>query len=134
MPAFERKDGLPFFGDGLGIGTNVGAMLYSGKQQFLGGEGEWGRIIVEIGAFFGLTVIFVRVSFVFQMAKNAYFKLAKGDLLPWLLLSFGFITVSQGLWAQPTSLGFSTVIGGLMLASLNDQKKDQVKPSLKVVN
>ncbi len=40
-----------------------------------------------------------------------------GDLLPWILASFGIMNVAQGNWAQPTALGFSTLIAGLMLSS-----------------
>jgi hypothetical protein len=51
-----------------------------------------------------------------------------GDLLPWILASFGLMNLAQGGWAQPTSLGFGTLIAGLMVAALrapvpNDEQK-----------
>jgi hypothetical protein len=108
----------PFFGFGLGMGTNVGAMLLTGKQVFLIAEGEWGRLIGEMGPLLGLSVIIIRVSLTAKIAWAAYRKMIKGDLLPWILASFGLMNLAQGGWAQPTSLGFGTLIGGLMLASL----------------
>jgi hypothetical protein len=36
-----------------------------------------------------------------------------------MLMSFGFLQMLNGGTAQPTALGFVTVTGGLVLASLN---------------
>ena len=123
------------FGYGLGMGTNVGSMLLSGKTTFLISEGEWGRIIGELGAVFGLVIIFTRISFAFKLAFTSYQWLAKGDILPWMLLSFGLMLQAQGGWAQPTSLGFCTLMGGLLLASFRHpaQKKDSVKKPISKV-
>ncbi|GAC1426326.1 MAG: hypothetical protein NVSMB7_02780 [Chitinophagaceae bacterium] len=116
--ALAQSSDKPFFGYGLGMGTNVGAMLLTGKQVFLIAEGEWGRLIGEMGPLLGLTVILIRVSLTIRIAFAAYRKMITGDLLPWILASFGLMNLAQGGWAQPTSLGFGTLIGGLMLASL----------------
>ncbi|AKD03983.1 membrane protein [Pontibacter korlensis] len=113
---------LPFFGHGLGMGTNVGSMLLTGDLTYLISEGEWGRLIGELGALMGLAVIFLRLALCVNIVWASYHKLMLGDLLPWMLLSFGLLVVPQGQWAQPTSLGFSTLIGGLMLASLRVPK------------
>lgn len=108
----------PFFGYGVGLGTNAASKLLTGEVTFLLAEGEWGRIIGEMGILIGLAVIFLRIGLVIKIAGASYREILQNDLLPWLLLSFGFLTVLQGQWAQPTSLGFSTLIGGLMIASL----------------
>lgn len=114
----------PFFGYGLGMGTNAGAMLLAGsKDVFLISEGEWGRLIGELGPVMGLTMILVRLGLTVEMGFASYQKLAAGDLLPWLLLSFGVMVIPQVQWAQPTALGFSTLIGGLLLASLRTGEK-----------
>ncbi|WP_299291103.1 hypothetical protein [uncultured Mucilaginibacter sp.] len=111
----------PFFGYGIGMGTNVGGQLLGGGsgKLYLIAEGEWERTIGEIGYLFGLTVIFIRLGFTLKLFIGSYKRLAAGDLLPWLLLSYAILEVSQGNWAQPTSLGFSVFDGGLVLASLN---------------
>lgn len=115
----------PFFGLGSGLGTNVGSQLLTGKQAFLISEGEWGRIVGELGTLMGLTVILLRVVFTAKVFLASYRRLAIGDLLPWILISFGLLTIPQAQWAQPTGLGFSTLIGGLMLASLHINNKKQ---------
>ncbi|WP_411826044.1 hypothetical protein [Luteolibacter sp. AS25] len=108
----------PFFGMGQGMGTNVGAMFLSGEKQFLVAEGEWGRVVGELGPILGISLIVCRVVLTAEITVGCYRKLVEGDLLPWLLLSFGFLSVSQGGWSQPSSLGFCTMIGGLLMATL----------------
>ena len=113
----------PFFGAGVGMGTNVGAMLLAGGKMFLIDEEEWGRIVGELGPILGLTIIFLRV----QLAASIFFKsfsaMKKGLLLPWLLSSTGILMIAQGGWAQPTSLGFCVITTGLILASLKDSRE-----------
>jgi hypothetical protein len=116
--ALTTSGELPFFGYGLGLGTNVGSMLLTGNRVFLVAEGEWGRIIGEMGALLGISLVILRLRLTAVIGVACYKKLAQGDMLPWLLLSFGFLYLAQGGWSQPTSLGFSTLIGGLLIASL----------------
>jgi len=108
----------PFFGYGIGMGTNVGSMLLTGGRTFLISEEEWGRVIGEMGAILGLSIIFLRLSLCFKLLIEAYKKMVQDDLLPWMLFSFTILVVPQGQWAQPTNLGFSVVSGGLVLAAM----------------
>jgi hypothetical protein len=124
--AFSQAADQPYFGYGIGMGTNVGSMLLSGSKTFLIAEDEWSRLTGEMGALLGVFVIFIRIGLTIKIAIASYNKLAKDDFLPWLLLSYGALTLSQGGWAQPTYLGFSVVIGGFMLASLNPGKNEKV--------
>ncbi len=121
----------PYFGYGIGMGTNVGSQLLTGGRTFLIAEGEWGRVVGELGPLMGLSVIFLRLGFTFKLLVGSYKKLALGDLLPWLLLSYALLDVAQGGWAQPTSLGFCIVIGGLTLASVKENPLRKVKKPLK---
>ena len=89
----------PFFGYGLGMGTNAGGMLLSGSQFFLISETEWGRLIGELGLLLGASVILLRIALVVKIGWASYQQVARGDLLPWLLLSFGFLSIAQGQWA-----------------------------------
>jgi hypothetical protein len=123
LGALSGAEQLPIFGYGIGMGTNVGSMLLAGGLTFLISEGEWGRLIGEMGAVLGLVVIILRIGIVLKIARMAYLRLSCADLLPWLLLSFGLLTVPQAQWGQATSLGFSTLIGGLMIASLNENNE-----------
>jgi hypothetical protein len=124
-----RSSEQPFFGSGIGMSTNVGIMLLSGKQTVMINDAEWGRIIGEMGAVLGLALVFVRIGVVVKLSLASFKTLAKPDILPWLLLSFGGPVILQGQWAQPTALGFSTLIGGLMIASFKSPKE---KPQEKI--
>lgn len=120
----------PFFGFGIGMGTNVGAMLLSGnKNTFLISEEEWGRILGEQGPLLGLAVIVLRVLFCIQLFIAAYRQLQLADILPWMLLNFAVFNIAQSQWGQPTSLGFSIIIGGLLLAALKGPGTNAEIPS-----
>lgn len=124
--ALFGNDTIPFFGFGSGMGTNVGSKLLTGGNEFLISEGEWGRLIGELGPLFGLLAIAIRLSFCMQMAWACYKKVLVNDFLPWLLFSFGFIIILQGQWAQPTTLGFATFVAGLILALFKTRQSDPV--------
>jgi hypothetical protein len=118
----------PFFGYGLGMGTNVGSMLLTGETSYLISEGEWGRLIGELGPVMGLGIIFIRLALSFELMRVSYQRLVKGDLLPWLLVSFGLLNIPQGQWAQPTALGFCILIGGLIFSSMKSVRRGIPKP------
>jgi hypothetical protein len=120
--------GQPFFGYGIGMGTNAGAkLLVGGDVEFLIAEEEWARLVGEMGTIMGLSVIFIRVHLCIKMGIESFKRLALNDILPWILLSWGFVTIAQSQWAQPTTLGFSTLIGGLILALLIDKPGNELK-------
>lgn len=116
---------VPLSGRGLGMGTQVGAKLISGETGFLITEGEWGRIIGEMGLLLGLLVIVVRLMVVIKMGIYSFRNIKYNNILSWLLFSFGGITILVGQWGHPTTLGFSTLIGGLILSAI---KREQICP------
>lgn len=120
IASFFGNTSIPFFGYGMGMGTNTGSKLLTGATSFLISEGEWGRLIGEMGPFSGLLIIILRFIFCIKLAFASYKRVLQNDFLPWILLSFGFIIILQGQWAQPTTLGFSTLVAGLILALLNN--------------
>jgi hypothetical protein len=124
IEAITGTDHLPFWGFGVGMGTNVGSMLLTGSTTFLISEAEWGRLTGELGPLMGIIVILIRTALVIKLSLHSYLKIIKGDLLPWMLLSVGFALLLQAQWAQPTALGFSTIIGGLMIASLKTSSQN----------
>jgi hypothetical protein len=113
---------VPALGYGIGMGSSVGGMLLTGDTVRIS-EDDWGREIGELGLTMGLLVILIRVSLTLKVAVGSYRKLVKGDLLPWLILSFALLILPQGEWAQPTALGFSTMVGGLILAATKKNEK-----------
>jgi len=120
LGALEKSSKQPFFGKGIGMGTNVGSQLLTGKRLFLIDELEWGRLIGELGPLFGIIVIILRVGLALKLTADCYRNMIKDDILPLLLLSFGFVPLIQGQWASPTVLGFSIMIGGLIVASFRN--------------
>lgn len=111
------KEQFKFWGAGLGMGTNAGAQILVGERGFLLAEAEWGRLVGEMGFIFGLAVILIRGGVAIQLVKNAWDAISRENILPWLLASFGMFLIIQGQWAQPTTLGFSVLIGGLIIAA-----------------
>lgn len=115
-------ESFPFWGMGMGMGTNAGAKILTGERSegvFLVSEGEWGRVLGEMGVILGFVVIIIRISLVLYLIRKAWGAISQENVLPWMLLSFGMIIILQGQWAQPTNLGFGILIGGLILASFN---------------
>jgi len=119
--ALEMSVEQPFFGYGVGMGTNVGSQLISGKVNYLISEGEWGRLIGEMGPFMGISIIIIRLLLSWKFFMTSLNKMLGGDLLPWMVLSSALLILPQGQWAQPTSLGFSALICGLVVASLKNK-------------
>jgi hypothetical protein len=117
--AISNSGEQPILGYGLGYGTNVGSMLIFQKRSFTISEGEWGRLIGELGPILGILIILIRVIITFKLANRSLQFLKKNDLLPWLILSQVIFVLPQGGWSQPTSLGFCVFASGLLVASVN---------------
>jgi hypothetical protein len=122
---FQKND-LPFFGLGLGMGTNAGAQLLTGRaDEFLIAEGEWGRLIGEMGAIMGMTFIILRMSMCLTLLFSAFKQINLNNLLPWMLVSICFQSLAQGQWAQPTALGFGVVMSGFAIAAFTQEDNRQ---------
>ena len=116
--AVQDAPNLPFFGYGIGMGTNVGSNLLTGSSTFLIAEQEWGRIIGEQGLLLGFIVIIVRIGVTIKITRSSMKYLKTTDALAWMLVSYCFIGLLQGQWGQPTNLGFSVLSTGLVIAAL----------------
>ncbi|MEM9143623.1 MAG: hypothetical protein AAGA86_11590 [Bacteroidota bacterium] len=128
IDTFDNSTKLPFFGYGIGMGTNVGSQILAGERTFLIAEEEWGRLVGEMGLLLGITVILIRVSFSLHLFLCSLAKLKNHIFLPWMLVAFGLLLIPYGQWAQPTTLGFSILVGGLILASLKEQELPEHNP------
>jgi hypothetical protein len=118
MNALFSSTDIPFWGLGVGMGSKVGAMLLTGSRGYLLPEGEWGRVIGELGIILGLTVIFLRISMSFSFLIRSYKLAMKNNPMAWLLMSTGFVPLLQGQWGQPTNLGFYIITGGVIMATI----------------
>lgn len=113
-----------FWGLGLGMGTAVGSQILIGDRMvYLIAEGEWGRLIGEMGVLIGIAVILLRASLVVELLMKSWNSAKNANYLPWMLMSFGALSILQGQLAQPTNLGFTILIGGLVIASLKEKEE-----------
>lgn len=109
----------PLFAGNLGMGTNVGAQMLTGKVSFLIGETEFSRVAGEQGIIFGGGLIFLRIFFAARIAIQSW-QLPKEDkLLPFIICGAACAAIVQGQWAQPNILGYGIIMAGLVMASLH---------------
>lgn len=132
--AYASSNEIPFWGYGIGLGTNVGSKLISGERSFLLAEFEWNRIVAEMGVFLGTAVILVRVTLACKLALGSLAIIKKGELLAWLLLSIGLVNLIQSQWWQPTILGFGIFINGLAYAAIQNSKRPIPPQDVKNLN
>lgn len=111
---------VPFFGHGIGIGTNVGSQRLSGEISFLVGEGGWEASLGELGLPLGFAFLIWRVALSLWLLRLAIRSGVLGNPLPLILLGSSFMIVIGGQLSQPTNLGFLVVAAGLTLASTNN--------------
>lgn len=114
---------VPFFGVGIGIGTNVGAKLTTGDRAFLVAEDAWSSTLGELGPVLGVVLILFRISLAAIMTIAAVKQSLRKNTLPLILCSSALPAILIGGTAQPTTLGFLVVSCGLMLASCNPTRE-----------
>lgn len=108
----------PLFGNGIGVGSNVGARLLQGRVGFMLAEDEWGKDFLELGPLLGAAFIGFRIAIACYLAWVAFNALVgRRDNLPVLILSADAIAIIQNQWAPPTILGFAVLGAGLLLAA-----------------
>ncbi|ACB76536.1 hypothetical protein [Opitutus terrae] len=117
---FQWAANAPFFGNGIGVGSNVGARLLAGRVGFLLAEDEWSKVFLELGPVLGAAFLGFRVFLTIHLGLRALRALFfDRDNLPILIFAAAAVPIALNQWAPPTVLGFAVVGGGLLLASLN---------------
>lgn len=107
----------PMFSGNLGMGTNAGAQMLTGKITFLVSETEFGRVVGEQGIIFGAGIMFLRIFLAIYIVVKSW-KLPKEErLLPFILCGTACSALFQGQWAQPSVLGYAIITAGLVMAS-----------------
>lgn len=115
---FQNAMMSPFFGFGIGVGSNVGARLLQGRLGFFLAEDEWSKIFMELGPVLGGAFIFLRLAITVYLGWKAFRTLlVHSDNLAILLFSATFVAVAQYQWAPPTILGFAVLGAGLTLGA-----------------
>jgi hypothetical protein len=108
----------PPLGYGLGLGTNVGAVLTTGEAQFTLGEDEWSRHIAESGPVFGLAFILWRIGLVLWLLKKSVYCAVRAEPLPLLFFAAVGLPLLSGNIGQATTLGYVVFTSGLCLAAV----------------
>jgi len=118
------------FAGNLGMGTNAGAQMLTGKISFLVSETEFARLVGEQGIIFGVGIMFIRIFLSINIAMKSW-KLPKEErLLPFILCGAACPAIFQGQWAQPSVLGSAIITAGLVLASLKKEDDSILKNNL----
>lgn len=130
---FETAAGAPLFGYGIGVGSNVGARLLSGRSGFLLAEDEWTKDLLELGPALGTAFLLFRAvitGYLFFLSLGAL--LRNRDPLPMAIWAACAPAVLLYQWAPPTLLGFSVFGAGLTVASLNYNEDDEEEDDIDV--
>ena len=120
----------PLGGYGLGLGTNAGAALITGRADYLLAEDEWSRVIMESGPIVGNLFIIWRIAFVWRLFQVSMRAVRVQNVLPLLLLSSCGFLIVNGQFGQPTTLGFAVIGGGLCLASARPSRDAQKQAAM----
>ena len=129
LEVFDFLDSAPFFGFGIGMGTNAALGLTSGQRGYSPAESEWGRIAGELGPVVGVIYLGFRCWLTWSLwvaAWRAWRKYA--DSLALLILSAVGLNVINGQWGPPTQLGFAIFGAGLVLAAAKSAEETEVLP------
>ncbi len=120
----------PFFGYGLGIGTNAGAKFLTGQSTFLLAEGEWARLVLESGPVLGLAFVLWRFGVTVHILMLCLRSVRwGGNVLPLLLFGSGGLPLMNGQFGPPTVLGFAVFTTGLALAARNADDESEFPPA-----
>jgi hypothetical protein len=117
LVAFDMVDHVPFFGYGLGLGTNVGFGLFASNAKLMWPEAEWSRLLFESGPVFGLTFCLYRFIMMLALGWAAFKAYRNDNFLPALLFGACALPILSGQWGVATTLGFAMFGAGLMLAA-----------------
>ncbi len=116
----------PFFGYGVGVGSNVASKILTGQRGFLLAEDEWGKCVMELGPLLGFIFIGFRILIALYLLHAAWRHLRQHkDNLPFLIWMAAMPPIIFHQWGQATILGFAVIGGGLILASLNLTETDE---------
>jgi len=126
---FQLEDGQPFFGLGIGAGTQVGVHLRTGERGFELGEGEWFRIIGESGLILGILFILWRIWVTVKLGRYTITALRRGNGIGIILFSATAYNLLLGQLGQTTVNGFTVVGLGLTIAAMRTPPASKAESS-----
>ena len=129
MDAFGMLEVAPILGQGMGMGTSAGASIMTNERTFLLGEGEWARVIMELGPILGMLYLALRIAMIVYAFRLSSRSLDCGAILPMLLLGESSMEMLTGQFGQATCLGFAALGMGLTIAAAKPAQESDSKPS-----
>ena len=119
------------FGLGMGAGAAAITKLMQGQVLYIAGEGEFGRLMYEIGPFPGFFFMIFRLLLTAFVAFRAVAAARKHQPLALLLVPLMFASVFLSVMEQPTEQGFLVMSLAFSLAALRapaDSRASILKP------
>ncbi len=117
-------------GIGMGQGANAIAKLLTGSAQFMAGEGEFGRIVTEMGPFIGIAFMLFRCLLTLWILRHALTRAADHDPLALLMWPLVFLTLIMSVLEQPTEQGFMVVSVAMSLAAMKPAGQRALRPAM----
>jgi hypothetical protein len=120
IDGFRVMESAGPLGVGIGFGTNGGALIGTGVQQFTLAEVEFSRVIQECGMIMGMAYMFMRWGLCLWMFVQAVRCIRlRDDAVPLMLLSFSapLLIVGQ-ITMQGTITGYGWLFAGLTMAAI----------------
>ncbi len=123
--AFEWAEKVPVTGLGVGLSSNLATQ----RNAYVSGvEGEWERVIYEVGPVTGFLYLGFRTALSLHMLLVGFSALRSGNFLCFLLGSACFYDVMTGNVRQVTTYGYIGVCAGLCLAARKAFSEDEESP------
>lgn len=114
MSAFEWGGRVPIHGIGVGSTSNLAVQRKAFDSPV---EGEWERVIYEIGPITGFLFLGFRVALAFRLLSMGFGALRTGNCLCILLAAACCQDVLLGNIRQPGIFGYMSLCAGLCIAS-----------------
>ena len=115
ISAFDWAGRVPIFG--LGVGSTSNLAIATARVQ-IDVEGEWERVIYEIGPITGFLYLAFRAALSLRLVVAGFQALRHGNYLCLLFASACFVEILSGNVRQVTTYGYTCVCCGLCLAAL----------------
>jgi hypothetical protein len=117
---------MPFFGLGLGIGSNAGGVTSAyEKYKYFNADQEWSVILGENGLLFGFIIILIKLLLTWFILKKSYLLLKRNkNIFPWIFSSGVLMTLPLGnaMGNNVTFYGCLVLIVGFCLTFIKYQE------------
>jgi hypothetical protein len=117
-------------GKGMGRGAAAISKLTTGQVTFLTGEGEFGRVLTELGPFPGVAFMLFRLILALVLIAQALAEARRQEPLALLMAPMTMTAMLFGVSEQPTEQGFTVIGMAFTLAALKLAKRQTAPTSI----